>query len=64
MYENKELADKVLVWSFENMFNQKKGYFYYNKKRYFMIRIPYIRWTQAWMFLALSHYVAFENKKN
>lgn len=54
---NKDLADKVLAWSFENMFNQKRGYFYYYKEKYFTIKIPYMRWTQAWMFLGLSHYL-------
>lgn len=62
MGENKKLADKVLAWSFDNMFDQKKGYFYYYKEKYFIIKIPYMRWTQAWMFLGLSHYLLFENK--
>ena len=63
MDENKELADKVLAWSFDNMFNKKEGYFYYTKEKYFMIKIPYMRWTQAWMFLGLTHYLAFDDKK-
>lgn len=57
--QNKDLADKVLSWSFENMFDQKRGYFYYYKEKYFTIKIPYMRWTQAWMFLGLSHYQLF-----
>lgn len=54
--QNKELVDKALLWGFENMFDQEKGYFYYYKTNYYTIKIPYMRWTQSWMFLALSHY--------
>jgi len=57
-----ELVDKVLLWSFENMFDESKGYFYYYKEKYFTIKIPYMRWTQAWMFLGLSHYISFEKE--
>jgi hypothetical protein len=57
--QNKKLVDKVLSWSFKNMFDERKGYFYYNKEKYFTNRIPYMRWTQAWMFLGLSHYQLF-----
>jgi hypothetical protein len=62
--QKKELVDKVLSWSLENMFDQKKGYFYYYKEKYFTIKIPYMRWTQAWMLLGLSHYLLFEKAKN
>lgn len=58
------LVDKVLSWSLENMFD-KKGYFYYYKEKYFTIKISYIRWIQAWMFLGISHYkLIFDGKKN
>lgn len=56
MKQNKELIDNALAWGFENMFNQRQGYFYYYKTKYYTIKIPYMRWTQSWMFLALSHY--------
>lgn len=54
--EQKPVLDKVLKWVLENM-QSDKGYFYYQKKKYFTIKIPYIRWTQAWMFYALSTYL-------
>lgn len=59
----KELVDRVLSWSFAKMYDEKKGYFYYNKEKYFINRIPYIRWTQAWMLLGLSHYQYFIKNK-
>jgi hypothetical protein len=55
--ENKELIDRVLDWSQRNMFNKKKGCFCYHKQKYFTIKINYIRWVQAWMFFAYSHYM-------
>jgi hypothetical protein len=55
--EKKELVDKVLFWSIENMFDHKKGYFHYYKEKYFTIKIPYMRWTQAWMFLGMTYYL-------
>lgn len=53
---HRDMVDNVLAWSFSNMRNKKIGYFYYYKEKYFTIKIPYIRWIQAWMFLGLSHY--------
>lgn len=37
-------------------FQDKKGYFYFQKQKYYWNKIPYIRWAQAWMFYALSLY--------
>lgn len=63
--ENKYLIDKVLKWSFENMFHKKKSYFYYYKERFFTIKVSYIRWIQGWMFLGLTHYLMNSyNEKN
>lgn len=58
--EYSDLADKVLNWTIDNM-QSEKGYFYYQKNRYFMSKIPYMRWAQAWMFLALSGYFLYQN---
>lgn len=55
--QNIDLVDKVLNWSIENMFYSKKGYFYYNKWKHVTNKIPYIRWTQAWMFFGISEYL-------
>lgn len=53
---NKELAQKVLVWTINNM-QDKKGFFYYQLKKPFSSKIPYMRWAQAWMFYAFSLYI-------
>lgn len=54
--ENRELIDKVLNWTILNM-QSDKGYFYYQKNKYFTSKIPYMRWSQAWMFYALAEYL-------
>jgi len=48
-----EFAKQIANWTIENM-QSKSGYFYYRKTPFFSNRIPYIRWSQAWMLLALT----------
>ena len=47
-----DLASKVAHWAIQNMWDEA-GYFYYQVRRSYKIRIPYMRWGQAWMLLAL-----------
>mgnify|MGYP000359713909 CR=1 FL=1 len=56
-----ELADKVMRWTVENM-QDKKGYFYYQLKKGISSKIPYMRWSNAFMFYAMSFYLL--NKSN
>lgn len=55
--ENSQFAEKVLKWTKKNMWDEK-GYFFYQKKRLYTIKIPYMRWSQAWMFYSLSFYLS------
>ncbi len=57
------LIKQVLNWTISNMQN-KKGYFYYQKRKYWSNKIPYMRWNQAFMFYALSFYLLLNHKKN
>jgi hypothetical protein len=62
--KEKGLVDRVLQWSFDNMYDKKRGFFYYYKEKFFTIKIPYMRWVQAWMFLGLTYYkLNFDDKK-
>jgi len=54
--KNKVLVDNVLNWTISNM-QDEKGYFYYQIKKRFNSKIPYIRWAQAWMFFSMSLYM-------
>jgi hypothetical protein len=47
-------AERIVRWTLDNLWNAKKGYFYYQKKPLFTNRISYFRWAQAWMLLALA----------
>jgi hypothetical protein len=50
---NVALARSVLRWALANMWNDH-GYFYYQKWPSYTVRIPFMRWSEAWMLLALS----------
>lgn len=54
--EHKELAEKVMVWTVQNM-QDRKGYFYYQLKKGISTKIPYMRWSNAFMFYAMSYYL-------
>lgn len=56
-------AKKIAGWAVANM-QDKKGYFYYQKTRWYTNRIPYIRWSQAWMFYAMAAYLCSIEKNN
>ncbi|MFI5185140.1 MAG: hypothetical protein ACHQF0_00280 [Chitinophagales bacterium] len=58
--ENRELIDRVLKWTITNM-QSPDGYFYYQKRKFYTNKIPYMRWSQGWMFYALSAYLKFYN---
>lgn len=57
--EYRELAEKVLDWTLKNM-QDNKGYFYYQLKPGISSKISYMRWSNAFMFCALS-YCLLEN---
>jgi len=46
-------ARTIADWTINNM-QDKKGYFYYKKYPYHTIKTPFMRWSEAWMFLALT----------
>jgi rhamnogalacturonyl hydrolase YesR len=50
---NVPLARSVMEWALNHMWDDE-GFFYYQVKRLYTIRIPYMRWAQAWMLLAIS----------
>ncbi len=50
---NVQLAQKVLQWAMDHMWDDQ-GFFYYRILRSCTIRTSYMRWSQAWMLLAMS----------
>ena len=45
-------ANTIAKWTIDNM-QDKQGFFYYRKLKGYTHKIPYMRWSQAWMFVAL-----------
>ncbi|MDW5563059.1 MAG: hypothetical protein SA339_07520 [Methanomassiliicoccus sp.] len=48
---------RIAQWTVENM-QDPSGYFYHQRHERFVNRIPYMRWGQAWMMLALAKHIA------
>jgi len=48
-----KLAEQVALWTIRNL-RDEQGYFYYQKRRFYTVRKPYMRWSQAWMLYALG----------
>jgi len=67
--EGLKLAENILAWTIENL-QDKSGYFYYGilKSRFtgmpFKSKIPYIRWSQAWMLRAMSSFLVSASHKS
>ncbi len=47
----------ILIWTIDEMQNKKKGSFYYRKHKYLINKIPFIRWGQAWMLIAIASFL-------
>jgi hypothetical protein len=50
---NVSLAESVFRWTMQNL-RAPEGFYYYQKRALFTNKVSYMRWTQAWMLLALS----------
>jgi hypothetical protein len=50
---NIDLALNIFAWALKEM-KSEEGYFYFQIQRHYKNRIPYARWSQAWMLLSLS----------
>lgn len=48
-----ELAGRVLTWTLRHM-RDPEGYFYFQKRRFYTHKVPFMRWSQAWLYLALA----------
>lgn len=58
--EYRALEDKVMAWTLANM-QDKKGYFYYQLKKGLSSKISYMRWSNAFMFCAMSYFILDNN---
>jgi hypothetical protein len=51
------MAGQVVRWTIENL-QSPTGFFYFQRHRFYTIKIPYMRWAQTWMLYALSLYLS------
>lgn len=49
-------AEKVARWTIENM-RDEAGFFYYQKRKFSTVKIPFIRWSQGWTAYALARLI-------
>jgi hypothetical protein len=54
--EYKDLTNRIAAWMLQQMYNGG-GSFCFRKGRLLTNRIPYMRWSQAWAFHALTEYL-------
>jgi hypothetical protein len=48
-----DFARRIALWAIHNL-RDARGFFYYQRRRFYTVRTPYMRWSQAWMLYALS----------
>jgi hypothetical protein len=56
------LAQKIAHWSVQNL-RDKRGFFYYQRRRFYTVRTPFMRWTEAWMLYALARLTEEERRE-
>jgi len=54
------LAQNIAAWTIKNL-RDSRGFFYYQRRRFYTVRKPYMRWTQAWMLYALARLLEEQN---
>ena len=55
------LAESVFRWAMAHMWDER-GYFYYQVLPLGTNRLPYMRWSQAWMLLGLTELLEYRRK--
>ena len=51
-----ELAERIASWATREL-RDKRGFFYYQRRRFYTVRTPYMRWAQAWMLYGLARLI-------
>src|SRR6185295_13802054 len=56
-----QLAERIAAWTISNL-RDARGFFYYQRRRFYTVHTPYMRWTQGWMLYALARLLEEEKK--
>jgi hypothetical protein len=59
-FRKMDLATRVVNWTLKNM-QDESGYIYYQRTKRGVNKIPYMRWSNAWMFMAISFFWLNQN---
>ncbi len=54
------LAEQIALWSIRNL-RDRRGFFYYQRHRFYTLRTPFMRWTEGWMLYALARLLEERN---
>src|SRR6266516_3557194 len=57
-----DLASRVARWTIENL-RDRRGFFYYQRRRFHIVRTPYMRWSEGWMMYGLSRLLEGKGKR-
>jgi hypothetical protein len=58
------MADKVIERAIETLYLPKQQRFIYQKNKYFINKINYVRWTQAWVYYSFSYFNRMNTQHN
>lgn len=47
------LAEKIANWTIRNL-RDRRGFYYYQRRRFHTVRTPFMRWSESWMLYALG----------
>lgn len=50
-------AEKIARWTLRHLYDERAGFFYYQRRRSYTVRTPYMRWAQSWMLYALARFL-------
>jgi hypothetical protein len=59
----RNLAARAVKWATQNL-QAPTGFFYFQRHRFYTNKIPYMRWSQAWMLYALSLFLTKSMGRN
>ncbi len=57
-----KFAEQIARWAVREL-RDPSGFFYYQRRRFYTVRTPYMRWSQAWMLYALARLLETMNAK-
>ena len=58
-----ELAETIALWAIRNLQDAHQGYFYYQRRRFYTVRTPYMRWSQSWMLYGLARLLEVSSER-